>query len=318
MRRSNRGARPGAQSGTGPPEGSGQRQVKTWAARGCGGDGRRRAAPPREGVAAPPARARWVPRPRRPSRRPRAGSRAWSASLSSGSSAKGGRHPAAGRPAGRWKPDSPRPLGGGGEAGLEPTSLCRAAPGPQQPPAPAATPWLLTALRHVLQARHKGGEVGIVSVLLLGRGLQVRGALSGRASKGGTLRGSRGDCKWLPVAGRPLAGPILPQNPLNPTNPMHSPYSPAPRLDRPTLLPLQSTRIHRAPLSLPHRQQHRQHSQPIRVTSSLLQALVPRVHVDTCIWRGTDHERYQLPLPRGSPTTLPHAQAHLHGAALPI
>lgn len=38
----------------------------------------------------------------------------------------------------------------------------------------------------------------------------------------------------------------------------------------------------------------------------------------TCIWRGTDRERYQLPLPRGTPTTLPHAPAQLQGAALPI
>lgn len=116
--------------------------------------------------------------------------------------------------------------GRGRGGGIGTDLLVPGRPGPQQPPAPAATPWLLTALRHVLQARHKGGEVGIVSVLLLGRGLQVREALSGRASKGGTLRGSRGDCKWLPVAGRPLAGPILPQNPLNPTNPMHSSNSP--------------------------------------------------------------------------------------------
>ena len=38
----------------------------------------------------------------------------------------------------------------------------------------------------------------------------------------------------------------------------------------------------------------------------------------TCIWRGTDRERYQLLLPQGTPTTLPPTQAHLHGAALPI
>lgn len=128
------GARPGAQSGTGPPEGSGQRQVKMWAALSCRREGGRgRAAPPREGVVGPPARARWVPCPLRPSRHPQAGSRAWSATLSSGGSGRGRRHPVAARPSGRWMPDSPRPLGGGGEAGPKRASLCPAGPSLQHP-----------------------------------------------------------------------------------------------------------------------------------------------------------------------------------------
>lgn len=84
--------------------------------------GRRRVALPREEVEAPPAHAQWGPGPRRRSRQPRVGSQVWSVTLRSGSSARGRRHPAAARPVERWMSDSPRPLGRGGEVGLEAAS----------------------------------------------------------------------------------------------------------------------------------------------------------------------------------------------------
>lgn len=145
----------------------------------------------------------------------------------------------------------------------------------------------------------------------------MRGALSGRVSKGGTLRGSRGDCKRqegrLPVGvswdicwgeGHPpltpqlqdlWLAPILPQNALNPTNPMHSPNSSAKTPWTGPRCPALQTSFWEAQgvtellcpsltagshMTLPHHQQHRQQGQPIRVTSRLPQALVPHAHVE--------------------------------------
>lgn len=127
--------------------------------RGCGREGRGQSCPV-ERVGAPPVRARWVPRPRRQSRQPKAGSQAWLATPSSGSSARGLRRPAAARPAGRWRPDSQRLLGRGGEVGLQSASLCPAAPlGPQLTPRPGCDP----VAPHRAQTRSSGWIPGLRS-----------------------------------------------------------------------------------------------------------------------------------------------------------